>query len=180
MGVREWQDKVVWAGALSILLAVSQMGTTRAAFSNPTISYGNSDYNKNLSPLKDFSFLVTFSETVQQGPTAQSIQVTSGTASTDVNRYISCATTKLDYQGKKVFVPVTDELKSYDDHTVKIPSTCFKNLAGEVYSTGAVFTYSTSFKTITKGSSILSYDVTVPTSYDMIMPADISYVTKKK
>jgi methionine-rich copper-binding protein CopC len=163
--------QVVRACFLAIFLVHAAYG---ASLGTPTVGFGlnGNTASGQKSPLNDFSFLVQFSETVQQGGGTTSVQVTTGTATADVNRYINC-NIGVEYRGSKVHVPIKQELKSAAKHTVVIPSTCFKNVGGESM-TGHRSGYD--FTTITKGSSILSYDTVIPTSF-AVVPASGSYVS---
>jgi hypothetical protein len=164
-----------WQVTRACLLAIVWLHSTNAAsLGTPTVNFGlnGNTASGQKSPLNDFSFLVQFSETVQQGGGTTSVQVTTGTATADVNRYINC-NIGVEYRGSKVHVPIKQELKSAAKHTVVIPSTCFKNVGGESM-TGHRSAYD--FTTITKGSSILSYDTVIPTSFT-VTPASGSYVS---
>lgn len=103
-------------------------------------------------PLTSFSFVLGFSERVQKG---------TGTITIDqgaVNK-AKPECSGVTFLDKMVVVPVTEELGSAGTHTVKVPSTCFKNTAGEILAADSTH----AFTTITKGStSVLEHDVVKP------------------
>jgi hypothetical protein len=81
------------------------------------------------SPLKDFTYLLTFSETVQAGSGTMTFQETS---SPTTKVAVACSKTAADFTSKYVFVPVSSELKAASAYTVTVPSTCFKSTGGEM------------------------------------------------
>jgi hypothetical protein len=113
------------------------------------------------SPLKDFSFLLTFSEVVQYAAASVTTSITVRKSDGTLNHAaISCkSASTMDLVSKYAVVPVTSELASNTAMKIRIPSNCFRSAAFEsLADTDADY----DFTTITKGTSVLQYDLEEP------------------
>jgi hypothetical protein len=107
-------------GLLAALMAYAVQGQ----IANPTMY----PVATNL-PVKDFSIVLTFSETVQKGGSANLVVAATSATSDDPNKIsVVCTSPTAKWFGKVVLVPVTSSsgLKSNTDQAVLLPSNCFK------------------------------------------------------
>jgi methionine-rich copper-binding protein CopC len=124
----------------------------------PTVqSFANPGHAGTKVPLKDFSFLLGFSENVQRGTGRVSVNYV-----VDPPPLANPECTSLDLNGRTALIPVTQQLESNRVHNVRIPSECFKDTEGNSMDSDHT-TYA--FTTVTKGTSgdIYTYDTTAPT-----------------
>jgi hypothetical protein len=146
----------------AVLVALTASSVLAAKPSHP--SYSSPAQGEQGVPLKDFGFLLTFAETIQAGK--GSLSVIHGT---DKLENVKCDREDMLFSSKFTVVPVRSELKSDTEHTVKIPSSCFMNTAGEVL---AEDLSDYTFTTLTKGTSLTIYDVSSPDLMDPIKSTD--------
>jgi hypothetical protein len=141
-----------------------QLAPVAAVLQNPTFLPANGSTDV---PLRSFSALLTFQETVQFGTGDIIIRIGSQkVASYNCQRYPM-------YLDHSVLLPFNEELESLSTHVFQIPQNCFLNPARQPL---AADLYGYQFTTIQKGTDFNTNDVVSPTGFPLVSPAKESWV----
>jgi hypothetical protein len=132
-------------------VCIEEYSDTDALLLQPELSYPID--GRSLVPLKDFSMLLTFTETIQRGVSDDYISLKT-TAGKLVER-TACQDGPLSFFGRVMVIPVTMMLDAKTMHSVTVPSTCVRKAAkkpGQPYSLLAYDDATYNFETQPTGS----------------------------